>query len=95
MNKMDGVRSAVCYYELVLVLTEFSMLLLDEDSFKTVNEITLNMSGFDEVIQVNKFRMIWANEPMHDNGLILFVAYFNEQDDFDGNIGKTLMVHIS
>jgi hypothetical protein len=95
MNKMDGVRSAVCYFELVLALTEHSILLLDEDSFKIVNEITLNMSNFDEDIQVNKFRMIWANEPIHDNGLVLFIAYFNEENDFDNNIGQTMMVHIS
>lgn len=78
MNTLDGVRSAVCYFELVLVLTEFSILLLDEQSFEKVNEITLDISDFDEDIQVNKFRMIWANEPIHDNGLVLFVAYFNE-----------------
>jgi hypothetical protein len=39
--------------------------------------------------------MIWANEPIHDNGLVLFIAYFNEENDFDNNIGQTMMVHIS
>ena len=53
------------------------------------------MSNFDKDIQVNKFRMIWANEPIHDNGLVLFIAYFNEENDFDNNIGQTMMVHIS
>lgn len=64
--------------------------MLDANTMRVVNKITLSFPNLHEDILVDEYRAYYL-KVLHDGNLIAFGAYFSDEDALDENIGLTMM----
>ena len=55
--------------------------------------IKFTFPDLDEEIEVDQYRVFWISESFNNN-YIIFAAYLNTEDDFEAQMGRTLMIWV-
>ena len=97
LHRKDEITSAVFSADGQFIVAgkdskEENLLTFDLNLNQT-NSIKFSFPDLSEDIEVDDYRVLWVSEPFKSN-YIIFLSYFNTQDDLNDNIGKTLMVWV-
>jgi len=97
LQEMENIRTAVFNSdgETIIAGNELSLLIIDPKDFATLNEFQLSLPDVDpDKISCDRYRTFWLNEPS-DKGVSMFVAFFEDEEVFNQNLGSCLFVHIN
>ena len=75
---------------LIIADENYQISMLDANTMRVVNKITLSFPNLHEDILVDEYRAYYL-KVLHDGNLIAFGAYFSDEDALDENIGLTMM----